>query len=212
MMTVTQVNPKERKKQAEYEFAIEPVIKLYKNKISYFFCSFRIKELINNIKDVGDPIIDIGCQQCFVTEMIQNKNKKIFGLDLSFNALLNRINNLSVIQADAFNIPIKDNSCNVICSDILEHVGNYRRVISELIRVAKKDIVLTIPFQKIGNFMRFFALFVNPKLYKNRFHHPLSINDIKKELNKYNVDYKVNKYPNKFFLMGYLITIKKNQK
>ena len=114
-----------------------------------------------------------------------------------------------MVQVDAYSLPIKSNSCNVICSDTLEHVSNPKKVISELIRVAKKDIVITIPFQAIGNLMRFFALFVNLKLYKNRYHHPLSINDIKDELKKYNVKYEIKCYPSKFFLMGYLIKINK---
>jgi len=164
---------------------------------------------MKNIRHLEEPIIDIGCQQCFVTKMIKDKGRKIFGFDLSFKALSNKINNLKVVQADAFNIPVKPGTCNIICSDTLEHVGDYKRAISEMINTTKRDIVITIPYQRIGNLMRFFALFVNTKLYKNRYHHPLSIKDIKRELKKYNVDYKIKHYPNRIFLMGYLIKIRK---
>lgn len=200
---------KERKELAEEEFKIEPVIKLYKNKISYYFCSFRIKELVKSAKGIGEPVVDIGCQQCFVTNMIKEAGKPTFGFDLSYKALSNKVSELPVVQADAYSLPIKSDSCNVICSDMLEHVNNPKEAISELIRVAKKDIVITIPFQAIGNLMRFFALFVNLKLYKNRYHHPLSIDDVKEELKKYDVSYEIKCYPSKFFLMGYLIKVSK---
>jgi len=44
------------------------------------------------------------------------------------------------------NLPYPDNSFDtVICSDVLEHLGPHKQAIGELLRVAKKKVIVTVP-------------------------------------------------------------------
>lgn len=44
------------------------------------------------------------------------------------------------------NLPYADNSFDtVICSDVLEHIGPHKQAIGELLRIAKKKIIITVP-------------------------------------------------------------------
>jgi SAM-dependent methyltransferase len=49
-------------------------------------------------------------------------------------------------MCDVRNLPFKDNSIDVIlCSEVLEHIHNYRRSLAEVFRVAKKYLVISFP-------------------------------------------------------------------
>lgn len=44
------------------------------------------------------------------------------------------------------NLPYADNSFDtVICSDVLEHIGPHKQAIGELLRIARKKIIITVP-------------------------------------------------------------------
>jgi len=49
------------------------------------------------------------------------------------------------VQGDAMKLPLKDNSVDkVVCSEVLEHVGDDRQSVSELVRVLKDDGLLAV--------------------------------------------------------------------
>jgi hypothetical protein len=47
------------------------------------------------------------------------------------------------------NLPYPDNSFDtVICSDVLEHIGPHKQAIGELLRIARKKVIITVPAYK----------------------------------------------------------------
>lgn len=47
------------------------------------------------------------------------------------------------------NLPFPDNSFDtVICSDVLEHIGPHKHAIGELLRIARKKVIITVPAYK----------------------------------------------------------------
>ena len=71
------------------------------------------------------------------------------GLDYS-SLRLQRITDKKItpflIQGDVSLLGIKDNSYDaVICSEVLEHLTDYKKAILQLIKISKKYVIITVP-------------------------------------------------------------------
>ena len=81
--------------------------------------------------------------------------KKIFGAkvinsDLSEEACkrAREIFNIEADSADIHHLSHRDNEFDVVlCSETLEHTANPKKGINELLRVAKKAVVITVPYE-----------------------------------------------------------------
>lgn len=95
----------------------------------------------------GLKVLDIGCGGGLACEFIANLDACVSGIDLSLNSIKiaqehARKNNLEIDyqRGLAENIPYEENSFDVVlCFDVLEHVEDWVKVISEAYRVLKKD-------------------------------------------------------------------------
>ncbi len=104
-------------------------------------------------------LLDAGCgegRHCFGA---MARGATVVGLDLDFDSMhdpakilckrgreQNRMG--AMLQGDAFRLPFADQSFDrIICSEVMEHVHDYRSAIRELARVAKPGarIAVTIP-------------------------------------------------------------------
>jgi len=107
----------------------------------------------------GDTVLDAGCgegRHCFGA---LEKGARVVGLDLDLDSLhaaarplRNRGRDLGrlgeMLQGDAFHLPFRDATFDkVICSEVMEHVHDYRAAARELARVTKPDgrVAVTIP-------------------------------------------------------------------
>jgi len=71
---------------------------------------------------------------CDFCEELCNKSRELFGMD-------SRV-------ADGHELPYKDNEFDVVlCTETLEHIPDLPKALSELIRVAKKAVVITVPHE-----------------------------------------------------------------
>jgi SAM-dependent methyltransferase len=96
---------------------------------------------------------DIGCAEGLYVKHIAFVHNGTFciGADIA-RAYVDKakgnsdILNTEYIVCDVRNLPFKDNSIDVIlCSEVLEHIHNYRKSLAELFRVAKKHLVISFP-------------------------------------------------------------------
>lgn len=56
------------------------------------------------------------------------------------------VNNALNVDEGLPNLPYPDNSFDtVICSDVLEHIGRHKRALGELVRIARKKVIITVP-------------------------------------------------------------------
>lgn len=97
----------------------------------------------------GFTLLDVGCGNGEYLYLAKKIGYNVIGLDLLENRL-QRASRFSknIIQGDARNIPFKDDFFEVIlCSEVLEHVSNQQKVISEISRVSKLNgrLVLSVP-------------------------------------------------------------------
>jgi len=105
----------------------------------------------------GKIMIEVGCGFGGFLLNISKSCGEVVGVDISSKAiriakdlakqfdLQKRIN---LIVADAQFLPFKDDSGDVlVCSETLEHIPNYEKALSELVRVTKKSgyLCLTVP-------------------------------------------------------------------
>jgi len=107
----------------------------------------------------GHRLLDAGCgegRHCFGA---MARGATVVGLDLDFDSMRDPSKNLrqrgkeqnrmgAMLQGDAFHLPFADESFDrIICSEVMEHVHDYRGAVRELARVAKPGarVAVTIP-------------------------------------------------------------------
>ncbi len=102
----------------------------------------KIMELIP--QDV-QTIVDVGCGNGVITNIL-GQNFKVTGVDRSKKAL--SFVKTAKIQASADNIPLPDNSFDLVfSSELLEHLEKkvFEGTVSEIKRLSKKYIFITVP-------------------------------------------------------------------
>lgn len=96
---------------------------------------------------------EIGCAEGFYVKHIASIHNGTFciGADIA-RAYINKARrngkalNTEYIVCDVENLPFEDSSIDVVlCSEVLEHVYNYRDSLAELYRVGKKYLVISFP-------------------------------------------------------------------
>jgi 23S rRNA (guanine745-N1)-methyltransferase len=101
----------------------------------------------------GDMIVDAGCGECWYTDNVykhlaqKNLSIKILGIDISKNAIdigAKRNKNIQLAVASVFDIPIKEDSCDIVFSIFAPYSKE------EFSRILKKSGILIriIPLEK----------------------------------------------------------------
>ena len=99
-------------------------------------------------------MLDIGCgagtRTIRIAKYCNISMNSVYGLDSNDDLILTskKLFNASRVDLETDDIPYKDNTFDlVICNQVLEHLKNYKKTISEAIRVTKKQgyIVFGIP-------------------------------------------------------------------
>lgn len=96
-------------------------------------------------------LLDAGGAEGYTAHVI----KQLFGVKVEHSELSDEackrareIFKLKSTQADIHDLPFKDNEFDVVlCSETLEHVSNLQRAIKELLRIADKALVITVPHE-----------------------------------------------------------------
>ncbi|MCF7824327.1 MAG: class I SAM-dependent methyltransferase [Candidatus Marinimicrobia bacterium] len=104
---------------------------------------------------VGEgSILDVGAYLGDFLKLAQNDKREIFGTEIN-EKRVNLVN--SVLEADVVKLDFRNgNLCqfedssvdNVVCMETVEHVIDDRHAISELCRVARKRVIITVPFRE----------------------------------------------------------------
>lgn len=117
----------------------------------------RLIEIIDSLdlKD-NDKILDCGCGEGFYTMVVNNLFPKIKSMALDYDlSILNKAKkwigskkNIEFIQGDICKLPFKDNSFDkIILSEVLEHIPDDLKALTEVKRVIKPNgvIAITVP-------------------------------------------------------------------
>lgn len=108
-----------------------------------------------------ETFLDVGCELGYFVRKLTEQGLDATGVDISPT----KIRKAKLIaqklgfkchffEMDAENLEFENNSFDwVLCSETLEHVLNDRKAVLELIRVAKRYVIITVPLKSI--FWRF---------------------------------------------------------
>jgi len=99
-----------------------------------------IKDYIveNNIK----TILDVGCRDCILKKYVGDVVDDYKGCDL----FQNEDDTVDYILNIEEGLPFKDNSFDcVVALDLVEHLNGFEEGVIELLKVAKKDLILMLP-------------------------------------------------------------------
>jgi 2-polyprenyl-3-methyl-5-hydroxy-6-metoxy-1,4-benzoquinol methylase len=113
------------------------------------------KQIIAKILPGVRTIADIGCEGAKITAYLSLCGYNVTGVDLDARMIkyvkgLIKKNNydyqINFTIANIYNLPFTDNHFDcVICSETIEHLKYPKTAIAELVRIAKRQIILTTP-------------------------------------------------------------------
>ena len=117
--------------------------------ISRYIRTYQIMKVFSHLK--FDSLLDVGSAEGYKAYIA----KQLFGVkvknsDLSEEACkrAEEIFWIESMPADIHNLPFQKNEFDVVlCSETLEHVVDLHKAIDELLRVARKAVVLTVPHE-----------------------------------------------------------------
>lgn len=112
----------------------------------------KIPWVLKNIPDDVNSIIDVGCGNGIITNVLYKKYN-ISGVDMSQAALKHL--NCPTIQCSSDNIPVKSSSFDMVfSSQLLEHLTDIQLTdtIKEFKRIAHKYILITVPNEEFLKF------------------------------------------------------------
>ncbi len=111
------------------------------------------KKLVEFVKPKG-LILDLGCGTGFVSEYISEGT--VVGLDISEKMVkIYRERFGRGILGDAENLPFKDKSFDYVLSNFVLHWTDWKKSISEALRVSKKGAGISIPVEGSVSFSEF---------------------------------------------------------
>lgn len=108
-----------------------------------------IYSIVNKIKI--ESVIDLGCGEGHLLNFLSPhlQNKYCAAIDFDENEVKDAKNNLlncDVTKASIYNVPYPDRSFDlVICTEVLEHLDSPDVAISEIKRLSKKYVILSVP-------------------------------------------------------------------
>lgn len=162
-----------------------------------------------------ESILDVGCGEAWVAKEYIKRGKKVISMDISEENPSRAVKNYKSenhigIIADAYHIPLKDNSIDcVIASEIIEHVINPKEFIDELLRVIKPGgkLIITTPYNETLTYQ--LCVHCNKPTTKHAHLHSFNENIIKELIPNYKFNYLIfgNKYLGKLrthFILGFL--------
>jgi SAM-dependent methyltransferase len=96
--------------------------------------------------NAGNTILDLGCGFGAYSNALKKDGLRCFGCDINFDYLRQAVaNGIPVARVDSV-LPFRDRSFDtVLIFEVLEHVADVNNVLREAFRVARKNVLITVP-------------------------------------------------------------------
>jgi len=117
--------------------------------VTRYIRTYQIMKALSHLK--FSSLLDVGGAEGYQAYLASQLFKvRVECCDLSEEACkrAKEIFNLKAIPADIHNLPFKNNEFDVVtCSETLEHVTDVKKAMNNLLKVAKKAVVITVPHE-----------------------------------------------------------------
>jgi ubiquinone/menaquinone biosynthesis C-methylase UbiE len=98
------------------------------------------------IEHAGASILDVGCSAGGYVRLLRARGYRAVGLDLLFDPLWSQDRVLPCLAGDAVALPVADRSFETVISfETLEHLQQPEAALAEFHRVARRNVILTVP-------------------------------------------------------------------
>ena len=127
----------------------------------------RIKIIRSLAGDDHGNLLDCGCGEGHMLSMFDGPR---FGVDMSdveLSRATQRNPTATLVKGNLTSLPFHDGSFDTtICSEVLEHIEDYRKAASEIVRVTKSGgkILISVPNERNWTIGRLMMLRLPPKL------------------------------------------------
>jgi len=106
--------------------------------------------ILQEIEKLGknDFFLEVGCAQGYFEKIASKISNNVFGADCAFDKMPRQCKS-KFVGINAEDLPFKSKSFDfVLCTEVLEHVPDWKSALKELQRVSRKKILITIPLEK----------------------------------------------------------------
>lgn len=111
----------------------------------------RRRIIVSMIKNLQyESVLDAGCAQPYLLEFFVQTGKKGYGCDISDKVIEKNRARLPNCKFESFDLSAKTYPAGqkfdlIICSEVLEHIENWRSALNNLMQMTNKYILITVP-------------------------------------------------------------------
>lgn len=123
----------------------------------------RSADHVGSLARAGDAVLDVGVSEGTMTAFLAERlpQRRVVGIEYEEEGcrrFRSRFPAIELARGSAYEIPFPDRSFDVVCAfEVLEHLEDPRRALAEMARVARRDVVITVPYEpwfRAGNLAR----------------------------------------------------------
>lgn len=122
----------------------------------------RFKSVLDLIDSESKTLLDVGCGSGIFLNFLRDKNPNIkaYGLERSVplaTIARKKLQLSNILEGSADELPFESNTIDIITAmEVIEHLpsGVYQKSLQEIERVAKKKIILTVPYKETRKFVQ----------------------------------------------------------
>jgi len=105
-----------------------------------------INRILSSIDKSAHNLLDVGCGKGYFLESAKHLDIELVGCDIVDKL---EYSDAKLVKGYIENLPFEDDSFDVVtCFHTLEHIINEKQAVKELLRVAKKQLIIVVPCQR----------------------------------------------------------------